>query len=105
MIEGKKIFITGGAGFIGTKIAERLFEKNKIILYDNLWRNSMKDSFITDSPNVKFVQGDVINFGLLKSVIDDFKPNVIIHLAAIAGVDTVINYPVKTMQINIVGTY
>ncbi|MCX7653973.1 MAG: GDP-mannose 4,6-dehydratase [Fervidobacterium sp.] len=105
MIEGKKIFITGGAGFIGTKIAERLYEKNEIVLYDNLWRNSMKDSFITDSPNVKLVQGDVVNFGFLKSVIDDFKPNVIIHLAAIAGVDTVIKYPVKTMQINIVGTY
>lgn len=37
-VEGKKIFITGGAGFIGTALISRLIESNHITIYDNLWR-------------------------------------------------------------------
>lgn len=105
MICSKRILITGGAGFIGTNIAKRLIKHNKILLYDNLWRNSLKNSQIQDEKNIKIVQGDILDFQKLKSIVDEFEPDIVIHLAAIAGVDTVMKHPVKTMQINMIGTY
>lgn len=105
MTNSKRILITGGAGFIGTNIAKRLIKDNQILLYDNLWRNSLKNSQIQDEKNIKIVQGDILDFQKLKSIVDEFKPDIVIHLAAIAGVDTVMKHPVKTMQINIIGTY
>lgn len=105
MINSKRILITGGAGFIGTNIAKRLIKDNQILLYDNLWRNSLKNSQIQDEKNIKIVQGDILDFQKLKSIVDEFEPDIVIHLAAIAGVDTVMKHPVKTMQINMIGTY
>lgn len=105
MIFSKKIFITGGAGFIGTKLSERLVNDNKIILYDNLWRNSLKNSYIHNHPNVQLIQGDILDFEKLNDILHEIKPDIVVHLAAIAGVDTVIKYPVKTLKINMIGTY
>lgn len=106
MISDKKIFITGGAGFIGTKLAERLSPSNKIIIYDNFRRNSFK--YFTDKmklENMRIVQGDILDRNLLEKVLWEEKPHIIVHLAAIAGVDTVIKYPVDTLRTNIIGTY
>lgn len=106
MLHDKKILLTGGAGFIGTKIIERLANKNKIIIYDNFIRNSIK--FVIDKLNnheLKIIKGDILNFAQLESVVYNEKPDVIIHLAAIAGVDTVICNPIGTLRTNIIGTY
>lgn len=105
MIKGKRIFVSGGAGFIGTKLCERLYEENQIMIYDNLWRDSLKDSPIANHKNIEFVKGDILNFDHLKNTVELFKPDIVVHLAAIAGVDTVMKYPVKTLQINMIGTF
>jgi dTDP-D-glucose 4,6-dehydratase len=105
MIKGKKIMLTGGAGFIGTKICERLVENNKLLIYDNLNRNSIKETDLLSDKNIKFIEGDILDFTFLKSAVDEFKPEIVIHLAAIAGIDTVIKNPVKTMKVNMIGTY
>jgi dTDP-glucose 4,6-dehydratase len=103
MIQNKRILITGGAGFIGTKLCEKLAEDNEILVYDNFWRNSLKNSKVLSK--VKIIKGDILEYSKLTITIEHFKPNIVIHLAAIAGVDTVIKYPIKTLQINIIGTY
>jgi dTDP-glucose 4,6-dehydratase len=105
MIKNKKILLTGGAGFIGTKLCSILCEKNNILLYDNLDRNSIKNTNLLNNENVKLVQGDILDSLKLKDVVSNFKPNIVIHLAAVAGIDTVIKNPVKTMQVNMIGTY
>lgn len=105
MIKGKRIFLTGGAGFIGTKICNLLYKNNEILIYDNLNRNSIKSTDLLTENNIKLVEGDILNYPLLKEAIDDFKPNIVIHLAAVAGIDTVIRNPVKTMKVNMIGTY
>lgn len=105
MIKNKKIFITGGAGFIGTKICDVLYKNNEILIYDNLNRNSIKDTDLLNKDTIKLIEGDILDYKHLKLVIDDFKPNIIIHLAAVAGIDTVIKNPVKTMKVNMIGTY
>lgn len=105
MISNKKMFITGGAGFIGTKLIERLIDENEIFIYDNFWRNALKNSSILKHKNLKVIKGDILDFDDLRRAIIDIKPNIVVHLSAIAGIDTVMKYPVKTMQVNLVGTY
>jgi len=104
-MKNKKIFLTGGAGFIGSSICKLLCENNEILIYDNLSRNSIKDTSLLNKKNINLIQGDILNYPSLKKAVDDFKPNVIIHLAAIAGIDTVIKNPVNTMKVNMIGTY
>jgi UDP-glucuronate decarboxylase len=102
-IKNKKILLTGGAGFIGSTLAGRLVNENEILIYDNFSRDSLQNKKIK-SNNLKVVKGDVLDFDLLKKTCEDFKPMIVIHLAAIAGIDTVIINPVKTMDVNINGT-
>lgn len=105
MIRDKRILLTGGAGFIGTKLCKLLSEDNTILLYDNLDRNSIKNTTLLDKSNIKLVEGDILNFQYLKSVVEEFCPEIVIHLAAVAGIDTVIKSPVNTMKVNMIGTY
>jgi nucleoside-diphosphate-sugar epimerase len=102
MIEGKKIFMTGGAGFIGSSLAGRLLEANQIIIYDNLARNSLQDTYFRDHRNLTLVQGDVLDYEKLARSMQG--ADIVVHLAAIAGIDTVIRSPVTTMKVNLMGT-
>jgi len=103
-LEGRHIFITGGAGFIGVSIINRLVRQNEIAVYDNLERNALKESDVANHPNLRVIRGDILDFHSLKSAIPP-DTDTVIHLAAIAGIDTVIKNPVKTMEVNMVGTY
>ena len=102
-IKDKTIFITGGAGFIGTHLTQRLADKNKIVVYDNFHRDALSKSSIFSHKNVEIIKGDILNLELLKKSLP--KADYIIHLAAIAGIDSVIKDPVKTIEINAIGTY
>jgi UDP-glucose 4-epimerase len=102
-LSGKRILITGGAGFIGTTLARRLVEQNEIVALDNLHRDSLSGSALVDHPNFRFVQGDVLDADLVSEVASGATH--VIHAAAIAGVDTVIESPVRTMRVNVIGTY
>lgn len=105
MTKDKKIFLTGGAGFIGTKLCDTLSKENEILIYDNLNRNSIKNTNLLDKNNIKLIQGDILDFEHIKNTVDEFKPDMVIHLAAVAGIDTVIRNPVNTMKVNMIGTY
>ena len=102
-IKNKTIFITGGAGFIGTHLTQCLADKNKIVIYDNFHRDALSKSSIFSHKNVEIIKGDILNLDLLKKSLP--KADYIIHLAAIAGIDSVIKDPVKTIEINAIGTY
>lgn len=102
-IRNKKILLTGGGGFIGSKLAEALGKDNEILVYDIFLRDSLKYKKI-NKKNFTVIDGDILDFEKLKKTCEDFKPQVAVHLAAIAGVDTVIRNPIRTMDINIVGT-
>lgn len=102
MIQGKTIFITGGAGFIGSTLIGRLVEDNHIIAYDNLFRNSLKDKGFCQHPNLTLVEASVLDYKALANAMQG--ADIIVHCAAIAGIDTVIESPVTTMNVNMVGT-
>lgn len=105
MIEDKKIFLTGGAGFIGTKLCCALHENNNILIYDNFKRNSIKWTDLLNSNCINLMQGDVLDSECLRDAISSYKPDIVVHLAAVAGIDTVIKNPAETMRINMIGTY
>lgn len=104
MIENKKIFITGGAGFIGGVLAERLYEKNQVCIFDNFSRTSLEHKSSLKHKNITLIEGDVTNKELLENQVREFQPTHVVHCAAIAGINTVIKNPVKTMKVNILGT-
>lgn len=104
MIEGKKLFITGGAGFIGASLIKKLIANNEVIVYDNLSRNALRDSNLWGHNNLSVIQGDILDYTLLKASIPQ-GVDLVLHMAAIAGIDTVIKNPVKTMEVNMIGIY
>ena len=102
-VKNKTIFLTGGAGFIANKIISRLIEDNKIIVFDNFERDTLTSSGLSSHPNLKIVNGDVRDFELVYNSM--YGADIVIHAAAIAGITTVALKPVKTMEVNIIGTY
>ncbi len=101
-IKGKKIFITGGGGFIGSELIGRLIEENQIVAYDTFQRNSLQYKTYHKNRNLTLIQGDVDNIDLIKQHIKG--SNIVVHTAAVNGIDTVIVSPTRTMQVNIIGT-
>ncbi len=102
MIEGKKVFITGGGGFIGSTLAGTLLQRNEIVIYDNFSRDSLQHKSYRDHPNLTVVRGDVLDYEHVREAIQG--ANVVVHCAAIAGIDTVIESPVNTMRVNMIGS-
>jgi len=103
MIRGKQILLTGGAGFIGTALATRLVEHNRIVVFDNGHRNSIRDTPLLSHPNLRYIDGDVLDAPAVRKAIEGCT--LVVHLAAIAGVDTVLTMPVHTMKVSLIGTY
>ena len=101
-IKLKKIFITGGAGFIGSNLIGRLIENNRIIVYDNMTRNSLKEQPYSKHPNLTIIEADILDYEQLSNAMKD--ANIVVHCAAIAGIDTVIKKPVNTLRVNMIGS-
>lgn len=102
MLENKRIFITGGAGFIANTLIRNYIENNHIVVYDNFHRDTLTESGFITHPNITIIKGDVLDYESLRTAMQG--ANVVVHAAGIAGIDTVIRNPVKTMQVNMIGT-
>ncbi|MFH1531947.1 MAG: NAD-dependent epimerase/dehydratase family protein [Pseudomonadota bacterium] len=102
MVEGKQILITGGAGFIGSSLALALADHNDVVLLDNLHRDAYTGSPAAAHPRVRLLQGDIMDPAVVAEAVKGAEH--IIHMASIAGVDTVIQHPVLTMKVAMIGT-
>jgi len=99
-----KVFVTGGAGFIGSHLTERLVaEGHEVHIFDNLHRNAIRFSDILNHPRVTFTQGDILDAAALKHAMQGAE--MVFHMAAIAGVSNYYNFPAKTLKVNLIGTY
>jgi len=101
-LSGKRIGITGGAGFIGSHLVERLIDANEIVVYDNLHRNAIQFAHLEQHPHLHFVQGDVLDVEATTQALAGCQ--IVIHCAAIAGVYTVVKSSIRTMEVNFLGT-
>ena len=99
---GKKIFITGGAGFIGATLIGHLIDENEITIYDDLRRDSLSGRPYDSHPNLTKIRGDVLDYPNLKNAMGN--ADIVVHCAAVAGIDTVIERPTDTMRVNMLGT-
>ena len=103
-LSGTRVAITGGAGFIGSALAERLAADPSIevVLFDNLHHDAVQGTPLLAKPNVTLVRGDVRDKAAVARALEGAHH--IVHMASIAGVDTVMQAPVLTMQVSLQGT-
>ena len=113
-LKNKTIFITGSAGFIGSNLAKRILtEENdiQIIGLDNLneyydikikeWRLAELNKF----NNFKFIKGDIADKETVENIFKEYHPNIVVNLAAQAGVRYSITNPDAYIQSNLIGFY
>jgi len=99
-----RYLITGGAGFIGSHLAERLLSRgDRVILLDNLSTGSMENvRHLKSSAQMEYHLDDIENRQLVAELVDD--ADVIVHLAAAVGVKLIVESPVRTIETNVNGT-
>ncbi|MCA9737522.1 MAG: NAD-dependent epimerase/dehydratase family protein [Gemmatimonadota bacterium] len=102
-IQGRRILITGGAGFIGAALAERLVEHNQVRLFDlGFDGSSVSLSRAWGHPNLEVVEGNVMDADALVRATEG--ATLVVHLAAVVGVKNVLSRGRDTIEINFTGT-
>jgi UDP-glucose 4-epimerase len=101
-LANKRIFITGGAGFIGSTLIGLLLAENDVTVYDNFRRNALAGRPYEHHPRLRLLKGDVLDHVALQQAMEG--ANLVVHCAAVAGIDTVLKRPTETMRINMLGT-
>ncbi len=104
MEETMKSLITGGAGFIGSHLSEKLLELGQeVFIIDNLWTGKLENlAKIQKKKNFHLVVDTILNESVMNELI--FKVDHIYHLAAAVGVRNIMDHPVETLDINVKGT-
>lgn len=113
-MNGKRILITGTAGFIGSNLAKRILQENKevkIIGYDNV--NDYYDTRIKDArlkelnkfERFTFIKGNLADKEKINEIFNKYKPDIVVNLAAQAGVRYSISNPDAYIEANLIGFY
>lgn len=104
-----RVLLTGGAGFIGSAVARRfiLDTEDEVFVFDKLTYAGNLDSLapVASSARFTFRQADICDQQAVKLALDDFRPDVLMHLAAESHVDRSIDGPKAFIQTNVVGTF
>jgi UDP-glucose 4-epimerase len=99
-----KILITGGAGFIGSHLAENLLEAgHEVFVIDNLWTGKLSNlKHIHNNDRLHLIVDTILNESVMNELV--FKVDHVYHLAAAVGVMNIMDHPVETLDINVKGT-
>jgi UDP-glucuronate decarboxylase len=96
----RKILITGGAGFIGSALAERLAKdaSNHVVIMDNLLTGSLAKLPESEHDNIEFIRGDVNNHNHITDVFLLHRFDYVFHYAAVVGVQRTLNHPLLVLN-------
>src|SRR5689334_23766898 len=99
-----RALVTGGAGFIGSHLVERLIARgDHVTVLDDLSTGRLENLVAIDEhPRFTMVEGSVLDAGLVERLVDN--ADVVYHLAAAVGVDWVLRHPLRSLETNIQGT-
>ena len=98
----KKVLITGGAGFIGSHLADRFIQVgSEVVILDNLTTGS-KDNLRGLGGNAKFVLGDIRNQDLVEELVNE--ADLVLHMAAALGLDNIMSDTIESISTNIYGS-
>lgn len=99
-----RVLITGGAGYIGSHLADRLLaEGHQVVALDNLSLGKIANiQHNLEHPGFRFVEGDILDKRLLEQLIEECE--IIYHLAAVVGVKHVVSDPLQAIMTNVWGT-
>jgi dTDP-glucose 4,6-dehydratase len=107
-LSGKRILVTGGAGFIGSALCRRLLvrENCQVLNLDKLTYAANLESLkgVSDLPQYRLSITDICDAPALKGVFADFRPDLVFHLAAESHVDRSIDGPEAFLETNVMGT-
>ncbi len=105
----ERYLVTGGAGFIGSAVVRHLIEKtdHHVMVVDKLTYAGNLDSLqsVSGSPRFSFAKDDIVDARKMTSLIGEFSPDKIMHLAAESHVDRSIDGPGEFIQTNVIGTF
>ena len=102
MLEGKRILVTGGAGFIGSNLCEFFLQKNEVYCLDNLLTGHKSNiAHLINHPHFTFIEGDVRDYETCLKAAQDI--DIIFHQAALGSVPRSIEIPLNTNAHNITG--
>ena len=108
-LQALRILVTGGAGFIGSAVVRHIIRNtaDQVLNLDKLTYAGNTESLleVSDDPRYRFVQADICDRGALDTILADFRPHAVMHLAAESHVDRSIDGPAAFIETNIVGTY
>jgi UDP-glucuronate 4-epimerase len=106
-----RILITGASGFIGSTLSDSLLRNGFHVLgidnFDPFYERSIKENNIANAlkkPGYQFREGDIRDMNFINSCSSDFKPDIVVHLAAKAGVRPSLNDPGSYFDVNVMGT-
>lgn len=105
-LKGKRILITGGLGFIGINAAERFAQQNKVCVVDDCSRIGVESNIaLLEKIGVVFRHGDVSRYTDMREVFHEFRPDVVIHLAAQVAVTLSMANPLRDFKSNVMGSF
>src|SRR3989442_4743735 len=103
---GRTALVTGAAGFIGSHLVDHLrAHRYRVIAVDNVFRGRASNlAHRTDDPDTVFIIGDIRNQGAMRSLFEDFRPDLVFHLAAVAFIPYNVAHQTETLEVTVTAT-